>query len=105
MINVNDIKSLSRHSIYVMHFKLVGLTNADRYVSRKRDSERSETGAKPQVMGSGAKPLEVECIAINQFIFEMNIQCISRFPLTRCIHYRQAKKRHEHWHELDIRKL
>jgi len=48
---------------------------------RKRDIERSETGAKPLVRDQGAKPLEAECVSINQFIFEMKIQCISLFPL------------------------
>jgi len=47
MINVKDIKSLPRNSIYVMHFKFVGLNSIDRYFSRKREIERSEIGAKP----------------------------------------------------------
>jgi len=55
MINVKDIKSLPRHSIYMMHFKLVGLTCTDRYFLRKRDIERSETGAKPLLVGSGGE--------------------------------------------------
>jgi len=46
MIIVNDIKSLPRHSIYISSY-IVGLTNTDRYSLRKRDIERSETGAKP----------------------------------------------------------
>jgi len=65
MINVKDMKSLPRHSIYVMHFKLVGLTSTDRDFFRKRDIERSQTGAKPLARGQGAKPLEAECVSIN----------------------------------------
>jgi len=80
MINV-DIKSLPRHSIYVMHFKLVELTSTDRYFLRKKDIERSETNAKPLARGQGTKPLEAECVSINQFIFELKIKCISLFPL------------------------
>jgi len=75
------------------------------YFLRKRDIERSEAGAKACQVGSGAKPLEAECVPM-QFIFEMKIESISLFP--RCIHYRQlrqAKTRNEHWYELDIRKL
>jgi len=64
-----------------MHFKLVGLTSTNRYFLRKRDIERSENGAKPLVRGQGAKPLEAEYVSINQFIFEIKIQCISLFPL------------------------
>jgi len=56
MINVEDMKSLPRHSIYMMHFKLVGLTNTDRYFLRNRDIERSETGAKPLVGSVGEAP-------------------------------------------------
>jgi len=56
MINVKDIKSLSRHSIYVMNFKLVGLTSTDRYFLRKKGIERSETGAKPLVRVRGEAP-------------------------------------------------
>jgi len=81
MISVKDLKSLPRHSIYVMHFKLVGLTSTDRYFLRKRDIERSETDAKPLVRGQGPKPLEAEYVSKNQFIFEMNIPRISLFPL------------------------
>jgi len=81
MTNVKDIKSLPRHSMYVMHFKLVGLTSINRYFLRKKDIERSETGAKPQVRGQGMKPLEAVWVSINQFIFNMKIQCISLFPL------------------------
>jgi len=51
----------THHSIYVMHFKLVGLTSKDRYFLRKRDIERSETGAKPPIRGQQAKPLEAKC--------------------------------------------
>jgi len=55
--------------IYVMHFKLVGLTSTDRYFIRKRDIERSQTGAKPLVRGQGAKSLEAECVSINHVHF------------------------------------
>jgi len=41
-----------------MHFKVVGLTSTDRYFLRKRDIERSETGAKPLIRGSGVEALE-----------------------------------------------
>jgi len=83
MINVKDIKSLPRHSIYVRHFKLVELTSTDRYFLRKKDIERSETDTKALARGQGAKPLEAECVSINQFIFELKIQCrpIPLFPL------------------------
>jgi len=67
MINVKDIKSLPGHSIYVMHFKLVGLTSIDRYLLRKREIERSETRAKTLVRGKGAKPFEADCVSITQF--------------------------------------
>jgi len=73
-MNINEIKSLPRHSIYVMHFMLVGQTSIDRYFLRKGESERLETGAKLLVGGLGAKPLKAEYISINQFILEMNIQ-------------------------------
>jgi len=32
----------------------------------KWEIERSETGVKPLVRSQGAKPLEVECVSINQ---------------------------------------
>jgi len=76
MINVvKDLKSLPRHSIYMMYFKWVELTSTDRYFLRKKDLDRC------QVPGQGAKPLEAECVSINQFIFELKIQFISLFPL------------------------
>jgi len=81
MMGVKDIKSLPRHSIYVMHFKLVGLNSTDRYFLRKRDIEKSENRSQVPGQESGAKPLEAEYVSINQFIFEMKIQCISLFPL------------------------
>jgi len=56
MINVKDIKGLPRHSIYVMHFKLVQLTSTDRYFLRKKDIEKSETDAKPLARGQGRSP-------------------------------------------------
>ena len=46
MIYDKDMKNLPCHSIYVMHLKLVGLTSIDRYLLRKREVERSETGIK-----------------------------------------------------------
>jgi len=47
MMIVKDIKGLSRHSIYVMHFQLVELTITYRpKYFKKREIERSETGAK-----------------------------------------------------------
>jgi len=50
MINVKDLKAfLSRYSIYVMHFKLVGLTSIDRYILRKREIGRSEACSKSLV--------------------------------------------------------
>jgi len=49
MINVKNKRSLPRHTIYVMHFKLYSWANTDRYFLRKRDIERTETGAKPLV--------------------------------------------------------
>jgi hypothetical protein len=52
MIYDKDMKNLPCHSIYVMHLKLVGLTSIDRYLLRKREVERSETGIKPLVRGS-----------------------------------------------------
>jgi len=64
-----------------MHFKLVELTSTDRYFSRKKDIERSETDAKPLARGQGAKPIEAECVSVNQFIFELKIQFFSLFPL------------------------
>jgi len=81
MISVKDIKSLPHHSIYVMLFKLVGLTSTNDYFLRKRDIESSETRAKPLVRSQGAKPLEAGYVSINQFICEMKIQCVSLFPL------------------------
>jgi len=74
----------------VKHFKLVGLTSTARYFLRKRDIERSETGAKPVIRVEGAKALDAECVSINEFIFEMKIQCISTIG-------------NEHWREMDIR--
>jgi len=64
-------------------FKLVGLTSIDRYFLRKRENERSETGAKSLVMGQGAKSLKAEakCVFINQFILVMKIKCIFLFLL------------------------
>jgi len=59
MINVKDIKSLPRHSIYVIHFKLVELTSTDRSFLRKKDIERSETDAKPLARGQGRNPLKL----------------------------------------------
>jgi len=59
MINVEDIKSIPRHSIYVMHFKLVGLTSIGCYFLRKREIERSETGNKPLIRGRGRSPLKL----------------------------------------------
>jgi len=39
-----------------MYFKLDGLTSIDRYFLRKREIERSETGAKPLVRFQGRSP-------------------------------------------------
>jgi len=102
MINIKDIKSLPRYSIYVLHFKLAGLTSIDRYCVRIREIEKSETGAKPLVRGQGAKQLEAECVSINQYILEMKFNVS---PYFSCIHYRQARMRNKHWHKMDIIKI
>jgi len=78
MINVKDIKSLLRHSIYVMHFKLVRLTSTDHNFLRKGTLKDHRQVPSTR---SGAKPLEAECVSIEQFTFEMKIQCILLFSL------------------------
>jgi len=80
-------------------FQVSWLTSIDHYFRWKREIERSETS--PWLGVRGEAPL-AEYVSINQFIFEIKFNVS---PYCRCIHYRQANKRNEHWHEMDIRKL
>jgi len=67
-----DIKSLPRHSIYVMHFKLVELISIDCYFFRKREIERSETGVNVSISAVSTRQAKMR----NEHWHEMDIRKI-----------------------------
>jgi len=74
-----------------LHFKLVGLTRTDRYFLRKKDIERSDTGAKPLVRVQRAKPLKAECVSIKKVHFRDENSMY--LPISAaCIHYIGKRK-------------